>query len=403
VWPTKWPQYTLILTPALCLSAASALRHIYHWLREQETYWDWLRQMIPAPPLSFWVLGGVLVVAVAVIYTAATLDLTLGRLGWSHMTIESTLLPSNIVYDLLVGSDEDPEQGMILATERGAAVWLPPETTDLPDHWRILTTENSGLPNNRVLSLARDSSGNIWFGTEAGLARYGQGEWQTHEASDMGLAEDRVYALATGSDGRLWVGTSTGAAALEGSTWEPLTTATSGLVDNWVQTLAVEPAPEGDRVWFGTERGLSRLDTNNGEWTSFTEGFDQGVGDLLLDGGGNLWAGTMGNGLGRWDGQDWQFYRTSNSEIPNNTVTALAEIEPGVLWIGTAEPMEAGGALAEFIIPDDPTQDEGKWRLHAPRNSGFSAAEPLIIVQDQGGRWWIGTRTTGIDIYQSTQ
>jgi ligand-binding sensor domain-containing protein len=302
-----------------------------------------------------------------------------------------------------VGSDEDSEKGMVLATGRGAAVWLPPETTDLPDNWRILTTENSGLPDNRVLSLARDSSGRIWFGTEAGLARYDRGQWQTHQAGDMGLVEDRVYALATDSDGRLWVGTSTGAAVLEGGTWEPLTTATSGLVDNWVHTLIVEPAPEGDRVWFGTEKGLSRLDTTSGEWTSFTEGFDQGVGDLLLDGGGNLWAGTMGNGLGRWDGQDWQFYRTSNSEIPNNTVTALAEIEPGVLWIGTAEPMEAGGALAEFIIPDDPTQDEGKWRLHAPRNSGFSAAEPLIIVQDQGGRWWIGTRTTGIDIYQSTQ
>ncbi len=403
VWPTKWPQYTLVLTPALCMSAATALRHIYDWLRERETYWDWFRQMIPVPPLSFWILSGVVIMAVAGIYTAATLDLTLGRLGWSHMTIESSFLPSNIVYDLLVGSDQDLAEGMVLATERGAAFWLPPETTDLPDRWTILTTENSGLPSDRVLSLARDTSGNIWFGTEAGLAGHEQGQWQTYQAGDMGLIEDRVYALAPGSDGRLWVGTSTGAAIFEAGTWEPLTTANSGLVDNWVTTIIVQPTPEGDRVWFGTEKGISRLDTSSGEWTSFTEGFDQGVGALLLGDDGSLWAGTLGNGLGRWDGQDWQFYWTGNSEIPNNTVTALAEKEPGVLWVGTAEPMEAGGALAEFSIPDDPTEDEGEWRLYATRNSGFSAAEPLIIVQDREGRWWIGTRTTGVDIYQATQ
>jgi ligand-binding sensor domain-containing protein len=27
-------------------------------------------------------------------------------------------------------------------------------------------------------------------------------------------------------------------------------------------------------------------------------------------------------------------------------------------------------------------------------------AEPLAIAQDGQGRWWIGTRTSGIDIYQ---
>jgi ligand-binding sensor domain-containing protein len=359
--------------------------------------------MVPVPPLSFWILGGAVIVVVAVVYTTATLDLTLGRLGWSHMTIESSRLPSNIVYDLLVGSDEDTEKGMILATDRGAAVWLPPETTDLPDYWHVLTTENSGLPSSRVLSLARDDSGNIWFGTEAGLARYDQGRWQTFRAGDMGLVEDRVYALTTDSDGRLWVGTSSGAAVLDGETWGPLTTGTSGLVDNWIYTILVEPAPEGDRVWFGTEKGLSRLDTASGEWTSFTEGFDQGVGTLLVDDSGILWAGTMGSGLGRWDGRAWQFYWTGNSEIPNNTVTALAEKEPGILWVGTAEPMEAGGSLAEFSTPGDPSQDEGEWRHYARRNSGFSAAEPLIIVQDPEGRWWIGTRTTGVDIYQANQ
>lgn len=47
LWPTKWPQYTLILTPALCLAAASTVTRAYRWFREQELYWAWFEQMVP--------------------------------------------------------------------------------------------------------------------------------------------------------------------------------------------------------------------------------------------------------------------------------------------------------------------------------------------------------------------
>ncbi|MGD9374282.1 MAG: transcriptional regulator, partial [Anaerolineae bacterium] len=36
LWPTKWPQYTLILTPALCLSASSTVRNLYHLVRRYD-------------------------------------------------------------------------------------------------------------------------------------------------------------------------------------------------------------------------------------------------------------------------------------------------------------------------------------------------------------------------------
>ena len=65
---------------------------------------------------------------------------------------------------------------------------------------------------------------------------------------------------------------------------------------------------------------------------------------------------------------------------------------PGVLWVGTARPTEVGGVLAEF--------DGEAWKAYTPRNSGFSGAEPLAIARDAEGRWWIGTRTAGVDIYQ---
>ena len=100
----------------------------------------------------------------------------------------------------------------------------------------------------------------------------------------------------------------------------------------------------------------------------------------------------MGGGLSLWDGETWHSYRVSNSEIPFNTVQAISEAEPGILWVGTALPNNVGGVLATF--------DGEKWTTYTPRNSGFSGAEPLTIARDEKQRVWIGTRTGGVDICQ---
>jgi ligand-binding sensor domain-containing protein len=273
--------------------------------------------------------------------------------------------------------------------------------TDLPDQWVVFNPQNSDLPGQRVLAVARDSGDGLWFGTEAGLAHFADSTWQVYRASDLGLEGDMVYALAVDSQGQVWVGTDSGAAVFNGQAWTPFTRANSGLTDNWILSIEIEPAPlgeGGDRIWFGTRSGVSRLDTASGEWTDFGQAFDPewgGVRDLLLDSSGRLWAGTVGGGLGLWDGRQWQFYQTGNSDIPFNTVNVIAEVEPGVLWLGIAPPAQVGGVLAEF--------DGTQWKAYTPQDSGYSGSEALAIAQDAQGRWWIGTRTAGVDIFQPRQ
>jgi len=393
LWPTKWPQYTLILTPALCLAAASTVTRAYRWFREQELYWAWFEQMVPRPPLSFWIVLGALLVAIAAGYSAVTLQLSTARLNWTHYTSASTLLPSNTVYDLYATLDGQ----MVLATDHGVAFWSPPAAADLPDRWRLFTADNSPLADNSVRAVAQDQAGRLWFGTEQGLSAYDGVEWETYLAADLGMQDDAVRALAVGSDSRLWLGTETGVAVLDGTTWTALTTANSGLGSDRVLALAVEAAVAGDRVWFGTRTGVSRLDTASGEWVSFPQDFDPawgGVAELVFDSSGRLWAGTLGGGLGLWDGTAWNFYRTGNSDLPFNSVNVVAEVRPGVLWVGTARPAEVGGEMAEF--------DGQRWKIY-DRASGFSGAEPLAVAQDAEGRWWIGTRTAGVDIYHARQ
>jgi ligand-binding sensor domain-containing protein len=365
---------------------------IYHWLKEQEMYWQWLPQMLPQISRATWIVLGLFVAFLAVVYLSALLAVSLGSIGWSHLSAGSTLLPSNTVYDIL----PLPDGRVILGTERGAALWSPPPASDLPDRWVVFNHQNSGLPSSRVLALARDDAGTLWFGTEAGLSRYDEAAaaWQTYRAADLGLSGDQVRALAFANDGRLWVGTQTGAATWDGRAWTTYTTANSGLADDHVFALVV--APEGSVTWFGTLRGVSRLDTQTGAWRTFTTADSDlgaaGVSDLLIDSTGRVWAATTGGGLSVWDGATWRTYRAGTDSLPFSTVNALFEAPAGTIWAASSASMDVGGALASF--------DGKMWRTYLPRNSGFSGAEPLSFALDDRGRLWIGTRTKGVDIYQ---
>jgi signal transduction histidine kinase/ligand-binding sensor domain-containing protein len=66
-----------------------------------------------------------------------------------------------------------------------------------------------GLPSDQVRAVAQDSDGVMWFGTDAGLARYDGRRVQT--VKDEGLSGPRVRALAADAGGALWVGTDGGA------------------------------------------------------------------------------------------------------------------------------------------------------------------------------------------------
>ncbi|MGH2524015.1 MAG: transcriptional regulator, partial [Anaerolineales bacterium] len=84
LWPTKWPQYALVVIPALCLAAAESARQLYTWLSELEAYWEWLPQMLLRPPVYAWVVLGGFVTFITVVYLAGAVQLAAGRVGWSH-------------------------------------------------------------------------------------------------------------------------------------------------------------------------------------------------------------------------------------------------------------------------------------------------------------------------------
>lgn len=391
LWPTKWPQYTLVLLPALCLLAAGALRRLYALYHEQEAYWDWLNTMFPKPSRKYMIAGGIVLGLLTLAIIVNNALLAANRIGWSTITARTAPLPSDTIYDLL----PLPDGRMALASERGLVLWEAARDGDVSDRWQVFDTENSPLPAERVLALALDGQARLWMGTAAGLAVYDGQHWAVYHKDDFGLLSEQVNAVAVDSAGRVWIGTQIGAAVLDGTTWTPYTASAQALVDNAVFSLAVEPAGDGERIWFGTLWGVSVYDSGAQAWERYTrQDFDLGwggVSDLLVDSGGQVWASTQGGGISLWNGQEWHSYRTSNSPLPYNTVQDVTQLSAGNFWICTSIPNETGGLVTGF--------DGQDWRTYKPVLTGYPGSEALAVAQDSLGRIWFGTRLDGVVIY----
>lgn len=68
-----------------------------------------------------------------------------------------------------------------------------------------------GLPSDRVRAIAQGRDGAMWFGTEAGLAKFDGRRTQTITIPDL---SPKILALQSDQWGGLWVGTETGAARM---------------------------------------------------------------------------------------------------------------------------------------------------------------------------------------------
>ncbi|MEQ1805144.1 MAG: two-component regulator propeller domain-containing protein [Burkholderiaceae bacterium] len=106
-----------------------------------------------------------------------------------------------------------------------------------------------------VFTILAARDGSVWAGTwGGGVARFDGKAWRNFTVTD-GLAGNIVYSIAQESGGALWFGTDNGVSRYDGSHWVTLRVA-DGLLDRHVYAIAI--APDGD-VWVGTRKGVVRI------------------------------------------------------------------------------------------------------------------------------------------------
>jgi ligand-binding sensor domain-containing protein len=110
----------------------------------------------------------------------------------------------------------------------------------------------------------------------------------------------------------------------------------------------------------------------------------------LQDKAGNLWFGTTGDGVYKYDGKSFTQFNTSNG-LNHNMVNHMLEDKDGKIWIGT----EAG-----LCLYDDKTVTEIQIPLpkNMPPNKLHNTHDVFSIMQDKSGKLWFAT-IDGVYIY----
>jgi len=268
-------------------------------------------------------------------------------------------------------------------------------------------TRQHGLANEYVFAVGVDSQGYKWFGTNAGGAsRYKDGNWKTYFPLH-GLADYWIYAFANDKQDNLWIGTWAGANHFDVKTGK-FTTYVKELINEWVYGLTVDAT---GRVWFGTEGGVSMYDgkkwrswthkdglggentekleasPNTGlgtrsrhDLTTMVQGLDtynpNYVFSILAAPDGQVWAGTWGGGVGRFDGKKWHNLTTQDG-LAGNIVYAMARDDQGVFWFGTDR------GLSRY---------DGKTWKNFGKEQGLLDSHVYAVAVAPNGDVWAGTK-----------
>jgi ligand-binding sensor domain-containing protein/tRNA A-37 threonylcarbamoyl transferase component Bud32 len=197
--------------------------------------------------------------------------------------------------NLIVGTYYSEREGGGLNIFDGKS-WQP-----VPDFPSAHPDEQPDKLANFVNAVLRDSSGAFWVATTNGLGYYDGQTWRRITTAD-GLPDNNVSTLYFGQDGKLVVGTASGAASLDGEKFVPAEQGPPYGVYGIVQDAQ-------DRYWFSGGGGVWRYDPAKADWVEFSQDTgdmpEYGMSGAAQDADGNLFFGSEGSGLVRYDGQDF--------------------------------------------------------------------------------------------------
>jgi signal transduction histidine kinase/ligand-binding sensor domain-containing protein len=268
-------------------------------------------------------------------------------------------------------------------------------------------TTAQGLANNRVLSITEDKSGNLWFGTNGGGVSKYDGKSFTNFTTAQGLANNQVWSITEDKSGNLWFSTEGGGVSKYDGNCEAITntdkkdkkevskslpagqtsftsfTTAQGLANNIVRSITED---KSGNLWFGTYGGgVSKYDGKS--FTNFTtaQGLAKNsVYSITEDKSGNLWFGTDGSGVSKYDGKSFTNFTTAQG-LADNTVYSITEDKSGNLWFGTF-----GGGVSKY---------DGKSFTNFTTAQGLANNQVWSITEDKSGNLWFGTFGGGVSKY----
>lgn len=269
-------------------------------------------------------------------------------------------------------------KGMIAVGTYGGGLSLLDETTGKWKNYNI----PEGLGDAFVYDVLTATNGDIWIATWSGVNRIRGGnlddrsKWElyTVENTKGGVPNDWIYGLAEGKNGDIWLATEGGMARFSSNKWE-----------NWNHAKGLG-APYGkvkEAIAFKNDPGKQSTHHAKQKQEMGLQGVDVAynpnyVVSLEVDRQGNVWAGTWGGGLSRFDGKRWTNYTTFEG-LPGNHVFMLHADPAGKLWIGTNNGLT-------YLQPET-----GKFAKALTTADGLFANNVFAMGTSPKGDLWVGS------------
>lgn len=235
-------------------------------------------------------------------------------------------------------------------------------------------------------TIYRDGEGSFWIGTaNKGVKQLVESPF-TIKGKKEGLASDAILAVLQDDRGWKWIGTNCKGLDRISQKGMKLYDIPQGMATRCVWSLA---ETSDGKIW-ASDRTIVYYDPNTDRFKP--PPFSGQLKDvryraLFEDSRNQLWIGTLGKGIARWDGDNLQYY-TKKDGLPSDNIRMFFEDKKHTLWIATEK------GIAKIVDTSNPV----------PRKVDITGDYYYrAIMKDNRGLFWFGSYGSGITIYnQST-
>ncbi|WP_108823388.1 two-component regulator propeller domain-containing protein [Dysgonomonas sp. Marseille-P4361] len=224
-------------------------------------------------------------------------------------------------------------------------------------HFKRITVDN-GLSESSVYCIMQDIKGFIWFGTKDGLNKYDGNSFKTFRGLNSNIHKGNT------------------------------------LQNNFIRSMI---QTDSTTIYVGTDAGLYSLNIEDEAFnlisTATKDGYrvTSAVNSLLKDKNGNLWIGTMLQGVFVFSPKKNELRKVDAKglRLEQNATWTIYEDKSGVIWVGNR--------VGLLRYNNNTEQLEAIEGMFSTQSS--SEHEVLSIYEDDNGMMWLGTWGAGLRMY----